>query len=517
MGWAPRTLQGQLTTLFLVLILVPAFLLATLATRELFRAIDRWESPGVQNALQGSVELAVELMDRTRNDLRQRGQLLAAEPAMSHPPELIEAEAVRGRLATAHNLDFVQMYSTEGELLLEVTRDPQFVGELGELSGIPELAASDHPFLEQGDPDLLAHAGFAGTPGEREWILLVGIYLNQDFYQRRGQLEQGIAFYQTLPTLIRLRQRVILVTLAAGFLILALGSTWVARRLAARVSRPVQTLGSGMERVARGEDQVQVSPQGTEEMERLIRTFNTMSTELSLSRRELARAERLAAWRDVARRMAHEMRNALTPVTFSAHRIRKVAAGLEEADRERLFASLDTVLEEVEGLRRLADSFSELARLPVPEMTEVDLVDVVQKCAASYSSDKRRLQVEVPEKPVVVEGDRTLLRQALANVIKNAVEASGPGERIWVRLTVDENRARIAVEDEGPGWPEGDLEQPVEPYVTTKTSGTGLGLSIVQRTLLQHGGTLELGDRPEGGARVTLVLPFQVTGPGRGR
>jgi two-component system nitrogen regulation sensor histidine kinase NtrY len=109
----------------------------------------------------------------------------------------------------------------------------------------------------------------------------------------------------------------------------------------------------------------------------------------------------------------------------------------------------------------------------------------------------------------MVQGDGTLLRQALINLIKNGVEATGENERIWVTLVAGEDFARIAVEDEGSGWPDAEREVALDPYVTTKEEGTGLGLSLVQRTVLQHGGRLELEDRAEGGARVTLFLPYR--------
>jgi len=274
------------------------------------------------------------------------------------------------------------------------------------------------------------------------------------------------------------------------------------------VSRPVVALGHGMEAVARGEDAVRVPPQGTQEMERLIDTFNQMSAELSRSRHRLAQAERLAAWRDVARRVAHEIKNALTPITFAVHRLRKATAGTGEgSDRGRMAPALDTVLEEVEGLRRLAASFGELARLPLPELTPLDLRELAAGVVEAFAEGDTPVVWRAPAEPVMVDGDRTLLRQALTNLVKNAVESTGARGEVRVRVEEAGNRASLVVEDEGPGWPEGMRGKAIEPYVTTKPEGTGLGLSLVQRTALQHGGTLELGEGPEGGARVVLQLP----------
>jgi two-component system nitrogen regulation sensor histidine kinase NtrY len=112
-----------------------------------------------------------------------------------------------------------------------------------------------------------------------------------------------------------------------------------------------------------------------------------------------------------------------------------------------------------------------------------------------------------PPGPATVPGDRTLLRQALTNLIRNALDAAGPAGRVWVGVNMSPDRAVVTVEDDGPGWPPGARDSVLEPYFTTKSEGTGLGLSLVQRTMLQHGGSLELDDRPAGGARVALILP----------
>jgi two-component system nitrogen regulation sensor histidine kinase NtrY len=211
----------------------------------------------------------------------------------------------------------------------------------------------------------------------------------------------------------------------------------------------------------------------------------------------------------VARRVAHEIKNALTPITFAVSRLKKSADHLPEDQRERYLASLSSVHEEAEGLKRLAASFSELARLPVPELVPLDLRELVQSTLDPFENEDRSFEHSLPETAVTVEGDRSLLRQALTNVIKNAVEATGKDGAIRVELAEENAFARVTVEDSGEGWPDPDPERSLDPYVTTKETGTGLGLSLVQRTVLQHGGRLELENRSGGGARVTLFLPYR--------
>lgn len=510
MALAPRTLKGQLTFLFLLLTLVPALALTLFSARQIVLAVARWETPGVRQALTGGLEVAQNLLEQAHSDLRQRGQLLAADPVLDPP---LDAESVRNRLATSYNLDFLQIYGPGGELQFEATRDPLVPAPLP----LGKLDPSALDIREDRDQSLVAYVGYWGPPGDTVHVMVTGIYLNESLYPSLDELSQAVGYYLQLPAYISLQQKTKLGLLGLLVLLLAGFSVWVARRLAARVSRPVVALGNGMEAVARGEDAVRVGPEGTEEMERLILTFNQMSAELSRSRHRLAQAERLAAWRDVARRVAHEIKNALTPITFAAHRLRKATGGGDSGagpDPARVAPALDTVLEEVEGLRRLAASFSELARLPLPELNPLDVTDLARGVVEGFAGGTTPVRWQAPEEPVMVDADRTLLRQALTNLVKNGVESTGDRGEVRVRVEEDEGRVALVVEDDGPGWPEGMRGKAIEPYVTTKPDGTGLGLSLVQRTALQHGGTLELGEGPGGGARVVLQLP-RAGGTGR--
>jgi len=502
MRFAPRTLKGQLTLFFLLLALVPAAALTGFTTWRLLQAMERWEQPGIQEALTGSFEVARDMMNRAENDLLQRGQLLAADPVMTGPPE---ADRIRARLAEAYNLDFVQLYDSTGRLLFEVSRDP-LIRPPGKLAEVRLTAARDDPFLRDPARGLIAYAGFRGSPTAPDTVLVAGSWLGGEFYPRLEHLSQALGYYRQLRETIKTQQRASLATLGLVLLAVAVVSVVLARALASRVSGPVESLGRGMLAMTEASEPVQVAPKGSEEMERLITTFNTMSLELSRSRERLALAERQAAWREVARRVAHEMKNALTPISFSLHRVRKIVPELDESDRDRFTRSLDTVLEEVEGLRRLASSFSELARLPAPEMGRVDLTEITASAVRAASETSPPVQWAPPAGPIPVRGDATLLRQAVVNLIRNACEAAGPEGAVWVAVADGAETATVTVDDDGPGWPE-DRERVLEPYMTTKPSGTGLGLSLVQRTALQHGGGLELADRPGGGARVVLTLP----------
>lgn len=243
---------------------------------------------------------------------------------------------------------------------------------------------------------------------------------------------------------------------------------------------------------------------------------------------DLVSAQRMAAWADVARRIAHEIKNPLTPIQLSAERIlRKFGKGMGEEDREALEQYTSVIVRQTGDLRRIVDEFSKFARMPSPERREQDLVELVNGAVLLQRNAQVGVSIETQIEPAiaVAEVDATMIGQALTNLIKNAGEAiEGLGERglpmgyrpvIRVAMSEDNGQAIITITDNGIGLPE-DRSRLFEPYVTTRDKGTGLGLPIVKKIIDEHGGTLTLSDGvpldPSGriGACATVKLDLLV-------
>jgi two-component system nitrogen regulation sensor histidine kinase NtrY len=247
---------------------------------------------------------------------------------------------------------------------------------------------------------------------------------------------------------------------------------------------------------------------------------------------DLVAAQRMAAWGDVARRIAHEIKNPLTPIQLSADRLRRKAAKLPEADRVALEQYADVIARQAGDIRRMVDAFAKFARMPEPQLAGEDLSAIVRAAVLlqqAGTEDVRFVLVE-PEDRVTLDCDRGLVNQMLVNLLKNAVEATQarlaeqPGsEAATVRVTLDclGDAARITIEDNGIGLPAADRDRLLEPYVTTRAKGTGLGLAIVRKIVEQHGGTLALADAEPftdggpAGARIVVSLPLQGQETGR--
>jgi nitrogen fixation/metabolism regulation signal transduction histidine kinase len=273
--------------------------------------------------------------------------------------------------------------------------------------------------------------------------------------------------------------------------------------LAHTLTRPIERLQMGFEAVAAGDLGHQIEARSTGELGRLTDAFNTMSRDLHESNERLVRATRLAAWQDVARRLAHEIKNPLTPITLSIHRVRKRPGAEDPVVSE----CLDTILEETSHLLRLADEFSAFARMPKPRLEKIDPGEVLQQVLELYSAlPNFRVHAELDGVPAVL-ADRDQIRQVFTNLAKNAVEAMPQGGELEVSWARDAGSIAFTFADRGCGFPSKAGERVFEPTYTTKPSGSGLGLAIVRRILEDHGGDIQAGNRRDGGAWVQVRLP----------
>lgn len=240
---------------------------------------------------------------------------------------------------------------------------------------------------------------------------------------------------------------------------------------------------------------------------------------------ELMAAQRKAAWADVARRIAHEIKNPLTPIQLAAERLKRKYSQEIVSDRSTFEQCTDTIVRQVGDIGRMVDEFSSFARMPNPVMREEDLRPICREAAFLQRNAHQEItfEVAVPDEGVMCRCDRRLMSQALTNLLQNAVdaiegrEAATDGElpagHIKLRLQESDGALiRIAVEDNGRGLPDMARDQLTEPYVTTRARGTGLGLAIVKKIMEDHGGDLVLESNEPVGARVTIVLPVKTAG-----
>ena len=227
---------------------------------------------------------------------------------------------------------------------------------------------------------------------------------------------------------------------------------------------------------------------------------------------ELLKAQRLAAWREVAQRIAHEIKNPLTPIQLSAQRLRRrLSTDRSAAEKRLLEEATATIVQEVEGLKQLVDEFSRFARMPSLQPRTTDLGRLLEGVVVLYRESHGALDIKMTFSPDMppMDVDPDQIKRAVLNLVDNAVEAVGGAgqvtlETIWMP---ESRRARIMVADDGPGIQAEDKERLFLPYFSTKANGTGLGLSIVHQIVTDHGGTIWVEDVTPQGSRFIIELP----------
>jgi two-component system nitrogen regulation sensor histidine kinase NtrY len=304
--------------------------------------------------------------------------------------------------------------------------------------------------------------------------------------------------------------------------------------LARGITRRINRLAIAIHLVTAGNLDVRVPVTGSDELTELARVFNRMLSEMQQSHARIEYLQRIGAWQEMAQRLAHEIKNPLTPIQLAVQECHRKYAGEDLHFRALLDTTLEIVEEEVGTLRRLVGNFSSFARLPHAELHKASLRDFLRECSEQLGHLGAELpedggedvivaydvevRWELPAEPLPVAIDRQMLRRVLVNLVRNAVEAirdarpalndGAPRGHVIVRAEGMEEGIALVVEDDGPGVPEPERARVFDPYFTTKPEGTGLGLAIVKKIVVEHNGTITV-DRGTrlGGAAFVVALP----------
>jgi two-component system, NtrC family, nitrogen regulation sensor histidine kinase NtrY len=238
-----------------------------------------------------------------------------------------------------------------------------------------------------------------------------------------------------------------------------------------------------------------------------------MVTELDRARRRMAQAEKVQAWQEIAQRLAHEVKNPLTPIRLAAERLERRYQADAPDFGEVLTRTVRTIMREVDALTGLLDEFRSFSRMPEPQFAPVAILPLLREVAAVYRDNPEvAIVLEGVDPDASVAGDRGQLRQVIVNLLTNSIEAAGT-----VRVVVSSHRIergnrailRLRVEDDGPGIPEEIRDTIFDPYVTSKNRGTGLGLAIVERIVFDHDGRISCESAPGSGATFVIDLPVE--------
>jgi two-component system, NtrC family, nitrogen regulation sensor histidine kinase NtrY len=386
-------------------------------------------------------------------------------------------------------------------------------GELQDSSGTVEMPVELKPLLEQAcseNAEITRRLRLNGTPEGvvvAHTIPLVG----RDSAQPLAILVIASSRRELSDLQSRIRTISLLVAFG-GILLSIVASGWWANR----ISRPIAELSSAAQDVAAGDWERKV-PAGSlnknDEIARMISSFNQMTDELLRQRDRALQAERVAAWRELARRLAHELKNPLFPLQITIENLMK-AHEQNSPEFDEIFAeSTATLLAELNSLKKIVGRFSDFSKMPAPQLQDVNLNDllgeVTRLFAAQLTTTRNPIKLETnfTAANTTIEGDPDLLRRAFENLVVNAIDAMPNGGSLRLTTSTTNRGVKVEIADSGAGLTQEEVARLFTPYYTTKQHGTGLGLAVVQSVLSDHGARISVLSRP--GKGTTFVVEFQ--------
>ncbi|HET7440480.1 MAG TPA: ATP-binding protein [Terriglobales bacterium] len=318
----------------------------------------------------------------------------------------------------------------------------------------------------------------------------------------------------------RIRSAALLIG-GAGILLSILLSAWAATR----VIRPVENLAAAAKEVGAGNLRVEVPVNSADELGQLAEAFNQMTRELLEQKERLVQTERVAAWRELARRLAHELKNPLFPLQLTVENLIRAHRQSPEQFDDVLQESSSTLLAEIANLKKIISRFSEFSAMPQPHFQRVQINEVVAGTERLFqaqlrSSEKTNItcQLDLDPRADFMAADPELLHRAITNLVLNAIDAMPQGGTLTIRTREEKNRVHVEISDTGTGLQPEECERLFTPYYTNKQQGTGLGLAIVQSIVTDHGGSINVRSAPGRGTTFHIELPRnldKLTTPGQ--
>jgi len=511
----PGSIRWRLALALVATSVVPLSFAILVAKSMVRQTADRFYLPEIGMRLDQSLGLYQELADAVKSSMRHAADAVAARERLRRAVDDNDRDTMRRELTTA-----LGQYPAVAELTVHGA-DDQVLAHVDR--GLPVDDSREkrldvtRELSEKGDMGPRLSLVFAVSRSRFDEQESMGHFLQayRRIEQRRSQDE--LAYLNAFAVLMGL----------TALIALGLGLT-----LAANVIRRLGRLAAATRQVALGDLNARVIDKNQDEIGALARAFNRMVSEVETSRARIEYLQRIGAWQEMARRLAHEIKNPLTPIQLAVQEVQQRCPADDPVFRKLVDTTREVVEDEVATLRRLVGEFSNFARLPQAQLELSDLSEFLrsqQRKLQAVDDDEPspdasarlatipegRIELELPSGSALAHLDTQMLGRAVVNLVRNAFQAmashTGDDARVLIRLSRDDEYWLVDVDDNGPGIPEAMRASIFDPYVTTKESGTGLGLAIAKKIVIEHGGTITASTNDWGGARLRMTLPVAGT------
>jgi nitrogen fixation/metabolism regulation signal transduction histidine kinase len=501
-------LKTRLTVFFILISLLSAVPQGILAVFFIDSAMGTWFSAKIGDALTGASHLSIVFFEEKVRNLDAFSESAAAPSLVS---QLAASPDRTWRTMQGMNsgIGAVQLYAAQGK---EITFRGDNRARLSDFS-LVKSAKGRQPREDLGDVSILRNVRPLTVAGQG-YIAVFSSLVPKEITANASKITESISIFTQLDRYRKLFQ----LALIAFFFLFSLPiffiTVLVSLLLTERIISPIVNLEEATQRVAEGDFSFRILTRSRDELTNLVDSFNIMVSELDHSRKKLLQAERITAWQEIAQRLAHEIRNPLTPIKLSAQRIlKKHGEGNDEMSKV-LSCSVSAIIQEVENLEKLLREFGEFAKLPVAKPKPTNLRLLLDEVASVYNnlSGTVRFDMEEVKNSITLNVDGNQIKQVFANLFKNAIQSMPAGGLLSIRADPIRKGhltfCRIAVSDTGAGIEQSDMSRIFDPYFTTKKDGTGLGLAIVQRIVFDHNGNVWAESEKKVGTTFFIDLPM---------
>lgn len=502
-------LRLRLLLFFILVAVLSAGPQAMLGITFVNSAMGTWFSSSIGDALRSARDLVISYYNERLESL---GSFMDGPLAPTLLGEFVVSpeRAWPGVQAVNQGIGALQLFRPDGTELA-------FAGDIrARLDAVPGAGGTQRE--DRTDVTILRDSKVLHVKGQR-LTAVASALLSTDLFTNVRRITQSLTVFTALDQFRDLFRLVLVGFFFLFSLPIFFITILVSLLLTERIISPIAHLEDATRRVAEGDFSFRILTRPRDELAALVDSFNGMIAELERSRRKLLQAERITAWQEIAQRLAHEIRNPLTPIKLSAQRVLK-KYGEKAPDFDKVLPpAVASIITEVDNLETMLREFGDFAKLPMPRPSTFPLRKLLEEVGAFYwnlSSTVRIDLVEVPE-ALVLSADWDQLKRVFANLFTNAIQAMPDGGLLSVRADTvkkaQKGYCRIAVSDTGVGIPEADMDSIFDPYFTTKQGGTGLGLAIVQRIVFDHGGNVWAESDGTRGTTFFIDLPTAAPNP----
>jgi nitrogen fixation/metabolism regulation signal transduction histidine kinase len=512
-------IRRRLALAIVLTALIPVLVAVWLAEAAVRQAVARFYVPEIRLHLERSLGLYQELARAVKSMMRQEASAIAERESL----RAAVRDADRDRMAA----ELRRAFTDHPSLVTLAVRDAE-ENELASVRREKELDPARENQLEVVRP--LAE----GVEGEVP-VLIAVFAADRARFDELGEMSQFVDTYEKIESRRESDEQGYVLAFALLLGITIVAAVGVGVLLAREVAGRIGELAEATKFVAEGDLDVRVPERGSDEISDLARAFNRMLGEVADSRARIEYLQRIGAWQEMARRLAHEIKNPLTPIQLAVQEAHRRYDGQDPQFRKLLDTTLEIVEDEVGTLRRLVGEFSDFARLPTAHLEREDLIAFVreQEKRLGLLGDERadgelpaglhsawqdrgiELTFDLPDDVYPVLMDRQMLGRVFVNLVENAAQALRDARDrkaiVRVRLRREGDFYNLDIDDSGPGIPDVLRDAVFDPYVTTKHDGTGLGLAIVKKIVVEHGGNISASASDLGGARLRVRFPVHGT------